>query len=73
MTGSKPKDTSGDERPGSSAADACIDRPRLTPQGRAAPDGSGEDATARAAPAPSRARATRPKADLPESWRALAH
>jgi hypothetical protein len=33
------------ERPGSGLKDVSVEAPRLTPQGRADPDASGEDAT----------------------------
>lgn len=39
----KPEGTT--EQPGSNLDDLSIDRPRLTPQGRTDPSGSGEDAT----------------------------
>jgi hypothetical protein len=35
----------GIEQPGSDLDDLSIDRPRLTPQGRASPEAAGEDAT----------------------------
>jgi hypothetical protein len=35
----------GTEQPGSDLDDLSIDRPRLTPQGRASPEASGEDST----------------------------
>ncbi len=37
--------TSTSERPGEGLDDLSIDRPRLTPQGRTAPEPAGEDAT----------------------------
>jgi hypothetical protein len=33
------------EQPGSGPDDLSIDKPRLTPQGRASPEASGEDST----------------------------
>jgi hypothetical protein len=35
----------GTEQPGSNLDDLSIERPRLTPQGRASPEPGGEDAT----------------------------
>ena len=37
--------TNASERPGEDLDDLSIDRPRLTPQGRTAPEASGEDST----------------------------
>ena len=37
--------TSASERPGEDLDDLSIDRPRLTPQGRTAPEAAGEDHT----------------------------
>jgi hypothetical protein len=39
------KDKGATEQPGLDLDDLSIDRPRLTPQGRADPSGEGEDST----------------------------